>query len=266
MTFNFVDKDWNHQCFPLTFFDTGATGTMADDHAAIVRAAVREKSRIGEDVTIFAGTSDTEAPVALGVAKFVGFESAVRCLCHTLALAVNAATQTSEVATCLLQRIADIATFLNERKEAVRQLASAQLRAGVSPDRIKRFHRADGTRWHIELHALLDWLDLKKYLADLLPEHLLIDDMFEAAIVDIVVVCTWKCVALHALSKPIVVSQARVQRVSCPTCSTRCGCSRWRQTLCRASAIRCWLVCRVSAWRAKRRSTKRRRRRAKSCS
>lgn len=188
MTFNFVDKDWTLQCFPLTFFDTGATGKTSDDHAAIMRAAVRENSRIGDNVMIFAGTSDNEASVALGVAKFVGFDSAVRCLCHTMALAVNAATQTSEVATCLLQRIADIATFLNERKEVARKLASAQLRAGVSPDRIKRFHRPDGTRWHIKLHALLDWLDLKKYLVDLLPEHLRIADMFEAAIVDIVTV------------------------------------------------------------------------------
>ncbi len=44
---------------------------------------------LDKDVVVFSGTTDNEPAVALGVDRYLAFGGSVRCLCHTLSLAVN---------------------------------------------------------------------------------------------------------------------------------------------------------------------------------
>ncbi len=93
MTFNFVDTNWNLRTFPLCFFDTEEIGKTAEEHEAIITAAVRDNDKLGSDVLVISGTCDNEPSVALGVDRYLNFSGAVRCCCHALALAVNDAVR-----------------------------------------------------------------------------------------------------------------------------------------------------------------------------
>lgn len=214
MTFNFIDKMWHLQVYPLTFFDTGDTGKSADEHEAILRAAVKDNNKIGDNVLIFAGTSDNEPAVALGVAQFLGFNSAIRCMCHTAALAVNDATQKNGIAVAVLERLNNIGTYLHEHKDKQRKLSAAQLKAGVSPDRVKRFHGPKGSRWHIKLQSLLDWVALKEHVTDLLPDEFIIDAEVERVIAEFIVVYTEVRRFARALEADRRVTGSRVARLT----------------------------------------------------
>ncbi len=89
MTFNFVDPNWNKRQFSFCLFGKEEMGKSEDEHESITTAAVRDNDKLVSDVVVASGTSDNEPREALGVNRYLNFSGAVRCYCHTLALAVD---------------------------------------------------------------------------------------------------------------------------------------------------------------------------------
>ncbi len=99
-------------------------GKSAEEHEAIITAAVRDNDKLGWDVLVFSGTSDNEPSVALGVDHYLNFSGAVRCCCHTLALAVNDAVRNCNSVTTFVQRINCISVYLIHAYEGGHQVGA----------------------------------------------------------------------------------------------------------------------------------------------
>eukprot|EP00171_Calliarthron_tuberculosum_P003336 IDg3336t1 len=214
MTFNFVDADWNLRTFPLCFFDTEDLGKSANEHEAVIAAAVHDNDKLGPDVLVFSGTSDNEPSVALGVDKYLNFSGAVRCCCHSLALAVNDAVRDCLFVTEVLQRINAISTYVNMHKKVSAKLVQLQC-AVFSRDRIVMLDKEFMTRWHSKLNVLEKYIILRPYLSQALPSGApqLLDISSEDAVAECISILREVRRVSRALEADRRVSGSRVPRL-----------------------------------------------------
>ncbi len=123
MTFHFVNANWNSRTFPLCFFDT--------EENRQVRGGPRgDNGRGGElkrqaEPAMF---SDNEPSVALGVALFLNFSGSVRCVCHTLALAVDDSVGCCEFLLSVLECINAVRTYVKSHTRGGGSVRTTALR------------------------------------------------------------------------------------------------------------------------------------------
>ena len=55
----------------------------ADEHTAILFAAIASFDKVYKDFLIFASTTDNKPSIALGMDQYLNFAGSVRCVCHT---------------------------------------------------------------------------------------------------------------------------------------------------------------------------------------
>lgn len=150
MTFHFIDRQWKMRSMPLCFFATCDMSKTADDHEQIIAAAIKRNDKIGEHVLIFSGTSDNEAAVALGVDQFLNYTGPVRCICHTLSLAVNEACNSTPFHSSILEKINNISTYFNHHDTLSAKLIKHQCN-DFDRDRIVTMDNQFHTRWNSKL-------------------------------------------------------------------------------------------------------------------
>ncbi len=168
ITFNYVDANWNLRTFPLCLFDTEDMGKSAEEYEAIITAAVRDSGKLGSDVHVFSGASDSEQSVALSVDRYLNFSGAVRCSCHTLALAVNDAMRTCNFVATVVQRIYRIGACLNTHTKVGARFVELE-RVDFSRDRIVTLGKEFATRWQSKFNVLEKDMMLGLCLAYALP-------------------------------------------------------------------------------------------------
>lgn len=168
MTFNYVTADWKMDMLPICFFNTEDIGKSGDDHAAILRAAVSRNDKLGDNVLMFTGTCDNEPAVCLGVDQFLGFSGGVRCIAHTLALAVNESVPDGSYTRGILNRINSITTYLNMHTGQLAKFFSLQADV-YGADRVSTLDNEFPTRWHSKLNVIEKYINLKDYIIQVLP-------------------------------------------------------------------------------------------------
>lgn len=169
MSFHYIDSNWNIKSFPLCFFNLEDMGKTANAHEAVMSAAISTNDKLAADVVIMSGTSDNDPATALGVDQYLDFSGPIRCLCHTLALAVNDAVSESTFLTYYLDRIAEITKYVNYRSKISAKIAEMQCRE-YSSDRIVRLETYCKTRWHSKLRVIEKYIILKPVLEKVFPE------------------------------------------------------------------------------------------------
>eukprot|EP00171_Calliarthron_tuberculosum_P019953 IDg19953t1 len=92
----------------LSAYETGEIkeiGKSANDHEAIISAIFTRNGNLVQRVLVFSGTSDNESSVALRVDRYRNYSGAVRCICYTIHLAVNAAVHDTDFLSNVLMQI-----------------------------------------------------------------------------------------------------------------------------------------------------------------
>ena len=117
---------------------------------------------------IFSGTSDNEPSVALGVDQYLNFSGSLRCICHTLSLAVNDAIDSIPFLKASLKQINDISNFLSKHHDINENIVSEQCKT-FTKDRIVTLKKECPTRWHSKLNVLEKYIFLKPILKKCLP-------------------------------------------------------------------------------------------------
>jgi len=164
MTFHYIDADWSIKSFPLCFFNIEDMGKTANAHKAIMDAAISTNDKLGSNVVVMSGTSDNDPATALGVDQYLNFSGSIRCVCHTLALAINDAVLECTFLSDYLTKIGEITKYVNYRSKISAQIAELQCRE-FTPDRIVRLENYCKTRWHSKLRVLEKYIILKPTLA-----------------------------------------------------------------------------------------------------
>ena len=119
-------------------------------------------------VLVFSGKFDNKASVALGINMHMTYNGSVRCICHTLALALrNAITSCPEIST-ILSRILRLATQVNARPSIIAELIPLQSKQ-FSRDRIVTLDKECTARWYSKLTAFVKYIVLEPYLRSALP-------------------------------------------------------------------------------------------------
>ena len=169
MTFNYMDSNWKLRTFPVCFLDIQGMGKSADEHEAIISASLSSNDKIGKSVLVFSGTSDNEPSVVLGMDQYFNYSGSVRCIYHTLALAVNDAIETESFIKSALQRIISITRYMNRHKTVGARLLQMQCR-DFTHDRIVTLDKDFITLWHSKLNILEKYTILRPYLSKVLPD------------------------------------------------------------------------------------------------
>ena len=135
MAFHFIDDNWKLRTFPLYFFETKTVGKTADEHEAIMKAAISKNDKVGDDVLVFSMNSDNEVVVPLGVDQYLSFDGSVRSLSRTLALAVKDVLEASLPTIEVLEYISGITNYVNSHPGKRSELCNLQCNQ-FGPDRI----------------------------------------------------------------------------------------------------------------------------------
>jgi len=170
MTFHYIDSSWNLKTFPLCFLSLEDLGKTANQHEAVMSAAITTNDKLGSNVVVMSGTSDNDPATALGVDQYLEFSGSVRCVCHTMALAVNDAVSECDFLTDALSQISEITKYVNYRPKISTQIAAHQC-LEFSPDRIVRLASDCPTRWHSKLRIIEKYIILRPTLQKVLPEN-----------------------------------------------------------------------------------------------
>lgn len=132
--------------FPLWFLDT-KVGKTAYEHKEIISYEAKSNEKLGKGVLMFSGTSDNEISVALGVYLFLNFSGSVRCISHSLSLAVNESTAVGDFLDDVLRRIDYISNYGNHRLKVGTKLVQLQCHE-FGRDSIVTLDKPFSTRWH----------------------------------------------------------------------------------------------------------------------
>lgn len=216
VTFNFVDDLWELRCMPICFFDTQTADKNADGHTEILRAVTRNNDKLSSETLIFSGTTDNEPAVALGMDQFLDFNGGLRCVAHSLSLAVNTACDNCPLLCAILQRVNEISTYVNQHTSVNSALVRRQSQM-YGADRVTRLSKEIFTRWHSKLTVMDKYNQLHDDLSVVLQNtdaHALLLDGAQLTVMgDFMVVLTEVRRVSRALEADRRVSGARAPRL-----------------------------------------------------
>jgi hypothetical protein len=233
----FVDSEWRLQAMPLGMLDIGAMYKNSDGLADVIRALLKGNPLVKDDFVVHTITSDNEASVAKAVEIETDRVSTLRCVLHTLALAVkdvlgDGAVGGGKVVAALVKHAHETAVFFHNHAKADALLTNDQLGQGVTADRVKTLKHDMPTRWYAKLAALEDYVallpNLRRVYA-LLPqlegERLVGPELFQSATAEVAsqaILVLREVVVLAASSSLRRKSPRRAHRGCCGSCISRC--------------------------------------------
>lgn len=159
MTWHFIDDNWRMKSIPIAMLNTGTASKSAEQLRSIMEEIIRDNSIIGADcIRVHAVTSDNEAAVALSCDLLTNFVGSVRCVVHTIALAVNDVFKDGTPWQLYMEHVNKVTTYFNQHKKATILLMEKEASTGITQDRLRRLKHDIPTRWHSRLGAMLNYL------------------------------------------------------------------------------------------------------------
>lgn len=159
MTWHYIDKQWNMRCVPIATLNMGLASKTGQQLRYIMQEILEQNPIVGaDDVCVHTGTSDNDAATALAVDLLTNYVGSVRCVVHTLALAVNDVFEHGTVWKLYLDHVNKVTTYFNHHQKAAQLLAQKQGEEGITKDRVHRLKHDIPTRWHSRLAAMSVYL------------------------------------------------------------------------------------------------------------
>ena len=169
----FVDARWEMQTVPLGLIAIDSLGKSAENQAALLRNVIEKSERVGENFLMHTIVSDNEASIVSAVGQVTSADGALRCIAHTLSLALKQDVPKSTAGpdggegtlTRLMSKIHDVSIFVRDHGKVESLLNSDQEGHGARSDRIRSLKLECCTRWHSSLAVLEAYLALSENLA-----------------------------------------------------------------------------------------------------
>ena len=106
-------------------------------------------------IRVHIASTDNEAATARAVDLFTNFVGSVRCVVHTVALAVNDLFTPTSAWQKFMDVVNQVTKYFRHLTNAEQRLIAMQLESGVTHDRVERLKHDIQTRWHSRLSAML---------------------------------------------------------------------------------------------------------------
>lgn len=146
-------------CVPIATLNMGMVSKTGQQLRCIIQEILEQNTIVGsDDVRVHTATNDNEASTALAVDLLTNFVGSVRCVVHTLALAVSDVFETGTVWKKHFDHVNKVTTYCNHHQKAAQLLAQKQAEEGVTRDRLQRLKHDIPTRWHSRLATMSVYL------------------------------------------------------------------------------------------------------------
>lgn len=159
MTWHLIEDNWRMKSIPVAMLNTGTASKSAEQLHSIMEEIIGDNIIIGADcIRVHAVTSDNEAAVAMSCDLLTNFVGSVRCVVHTIALAVNDVFEDGTPWQLYMDHVNRVTTYFNQHKKATILLLEKEAGIGITQDRLRRLKHDIPTRWHSRLGAMLNYL------------------------------------------------------------------------------------------------------------
>eukprot|EP00178_Gracilaria_changii_P018359 TRINITY_DN5240_c0_g1_i1.p1 TRINITY_DN5240_c0_g1~~TRINITY_DN5240_c0_g1_i1.p1 ORF type:complete len:324 (-),score=45.96 TRINITY_DN5240_c0_g1_i1:1162-2133(-) len=147
------------RCVPIAILNMTTAVKTGQQMRCVIEEVLEQSPIVGaDDIRVYTATSHNEAATALAVDLLTNFVGSVRCVVHTLALAVNNVFEDGTVWSKYLQHGNKVTTYFNHHQKTAQLLSRKQLEEGNTQDRIQRLKHDIPTRWHSRLAAMSVYL------------------------------------------------------------------------------------------------------------
>ena len=155
MTWHCIDSQWNMYCVLVATLNIGMASQTGQQLRCIIQEILEQNPIVrSNDVRVHTATSDNEAAIALAVYLLTNDVCSVRCVVHTLALAINDIFETGTVWKKYLDHVNKVTSYFNHHQKAVQLSAQKQVEEGVTRYSLQRLKHDIPKRWHSRLAAI----------------------------------------------------------------------------------------------------------------
>lgn len=159
VTWHIVDENWRLRCIPVATLNTADSSKNGRQMCAIIEKVMKNNLIVGsEKIRVHTATTDNEPATALAVDLFTNYDGSVRCVAHTLALAVNDVFKPSSPWQKYMDTVNSVTSFFNQNQKADMLLRKNQADRGITQDRMQTLKHDIPTRWHSRLGAMVTYL------------------------------------------------------------------------------------------------------------
>ena len=155
ITWHYVDSSWRLKSMPIATRNIGTASKSAVQTCAILEDVMQHNPVVGSaDIRVHTATTDNEAATARAADLYTNFVGSVRCVVHTIALAVNDVFTPESPWKMYMDVVNQVTSYFRHHTKMEQRLIELQLSEGVTRDRIERLKHDIQTRWHSRLSAM----------------------------------------------------------------------------------------------------------------
>lgn len=155
ITWHFVDSAWRLRTVPIATRFLGDASKTGLQLCAVLEDVLHNSPVVGSDkIKVHTCTTDNEAAAARAADLLTNFVGSIRCVVHTISLAVQDGFTPQSPWQKYLDVVNQVTTYFRYHSKAEHCLNRVQLDNGVTSDRIQRLKHDIHTRWHSRLAAM----------------------------------------------------------------------------------------------------------------
>lgn len=134
----------------------GYTSKNGEQLRAIAKKVINQSSIVGgDDIHVFAATGGNEPGTALAVDLLTNYLGSVRCVVHTLSLAMKDVFENGTPLKQCMAHVEKFTFYFNHYPKFSQMLTQKKFEEGVTNDRIQNLKHYIPTRWYSRLSAML---------------------------------------------------------------------------------------------------------------